>query len=164
MSLLSTSDKHTLYEKFRPFLKPSWKLDSAHYEMRSAGDDDGWSKFHRGGDIRKHIISRKSSFHRLHGLAKKNEWNQSIFDEINKASEKDIGTAWKNNITLSSSRAHRSNYKGMRADNDLCTLWRNYYADPTEEPYHQEKCYNNFTKCVDDCEKHERNITGSNSV
>lgn len=71
MSLLSASDKHTLYEKFRPFLKPSWKLDSAHYEMRSAGDDDGWSKFHRGGDIRKHIISRKSSFHRLHGLAKK---------------------------------------------------------------------------------------------
>ena len=160
VSLLLASDKHIPCGKFRPFLKPYWKkhdLNTAHFEMRNARrrwKSEGSPRTTESKSYKEYKMN-KNSFRKLYRHAMK-EWHQSIFDEMDKATEIDIGTfyktAWKNHKKSSSSIPNHLNYNGTTATNinDMCQLWREYYSDLAEEEYHPDKFNNDFKNHVDD--------------
>lgn len=99
-SFLSSANEHIPYGKFNSHIKPYWKkseLHNANYEMRQSRR--AWKS--EGSPRDKHNESyvnyKKKCKWKLHRLAKK-DWTQTIFDEIDKAAEIDIGTfyIWKN--------------------------------------------------------------------
>jgi hypothetical protein len=110
-SLVSAADQHIPYGKVRPYLKPYWKksnLQTVHYEMRCARRIWKSEGSPRNKDSTSYVNYKTSKriFKQKHRQARK-EWNLSIFDEIDKAAEIDIGTFYK-------------------------TAWRNFNSDSTK--------------------------------
>ncbi|XP_062588336.1 uncharacterized protein LOC134250013 [Saccostrea cucullata] len=159
-SLLASSDQHIPHGNFNPHLKPYWKkseLNNAHYDMRCSRRT--WKSMGSPRDKQNEYYENykksKRKFRKLHRLAQK-DWHNSIFYEIDKAAEIDIGTfyrtAWKNKKRSGSSFPSKLSYKGKTAENinDMCNLWQKYYSDLANEEYHPDKFDENFTHFIDE--------------
>ncbi|XP_048744007.2 uncharacterized protein LOC125657478 [Ostrea edulis] len=163
-TLLFASDFHIPYGKVRPFLKPYWKsnnLDHAHYDMRCARrlwKSEGSPRSKESDSFVKYKKA-KCVFRKLHRLAVKT-WHTSIFNEIEKATELDIGTfyrtAWKNSKRASSTLPKHLKYMDSTADNviDMCNHWRKYYSDLAEEKHTPNKFDDSFKEHIDEYVNH----------
>lgn len=172
-SLLSAADQHIPYGRFRPHLKPYWKrsnLQIVHYEMRCARRIWKSEGSPRNKDSTSYVNykTQKRIFRQQHRQARK-DWNLSIFDEIDKAAEIDIGTfyktAWRNTKRTSTAIPQKLTYNGNTADDvkSICNLWRDYYSDLAEEKYVPDKFDDDFKQNIDnDIERIEKDINLQN--
>ena len=87
------------------------------------------------------------------------DWDLSIFDDINKAAEIDIGTfyktTWRNTKRTSTTIPQKWNYNDNTAD--ICNLWRDYYSDLAEEKYVPGKFDDKFKQSVNNEIEHIEN-------